>query len=128
MLEGVALGLVFSGMVAVLTFVAHHRLPYKRMLVAHGSATGIVLLVMVGESIQEMHSQAGFPHTRWVSRSRVGRVLVCIVPTVEGVSRRPWAVLLIGSYFLAEHLRVRRPSARAEREQHVQLDALVAVS
>ena len=50
--------------VAVLTFVVHRRLPYKKMLVLTGVMLGAVLLVMVGEQAQEMQ-QAG-----WLSETR----------------------------------------------------------
>jgi high-affinity iron transporter len=53
-LYGVLLGLLFSGIVAVLTFLAHRRLPYRRMLILTGVMLGAVLLVMVGEEAQEM--------------------------------------------------------------------------
>jgi high-affinity iron transporter len=48
-LHGVLLGLLMSGIVAVLTFIAHRRLPYRRMLVLTGVRLGAVLLVMVGK-------------------------------------------------------------------------------
>ena len=49
-LEGVAIGLVFTAVVGALTFVAHHRLPYKKMLILTGVLLGVVLIVMVGEN------------------------------------------------------------------------------
>ena len=48
------LGLFFTGIVAALTFVAHRKLPYRKMLVLTGVLLGLVLLVMVGEQAQEM--------------------------------------------------------------------------
>src|SRR5208282_4245045 len=48
-LAGALLGLFFSGIVAVLTFVAHRRLPYRKMLILTGTMLGVVLLIMVGE-------------------------------------------------------------------------------
>ena len=41
MLEGVTIGLLFTAAVAVLTFVANRRLPYKRMLII----TGVMLAI-----------------------------------------------------------------------------------
>src|SRR5665213_969172 len=52
--HGVVIGLIVSVIVAVLTFVAHRKLPYKRMLILTGVLLGVVLLVMVGEQAQEM--------------------------------------------------------------------------
>jgi high-affinity iron transporter len=49
---------------------------------------------------------------------------LALFPTVEGiVAQALAAALVIGSYFLAEHVRVRRPRARAEREQLVTVEA-----
>ena len=62
-LQGVILGLLFSGIVAILNFVAHRRLPYKKMLVVTGIMLGVVLLVMVGEQAQEMQVAHWIPTT-----------------------------------------------------------------
>src|SRR3954453_15478573 len=47
-LEGVALGLVGTTIVGLLTFWLHHKLPYRRMLVLTGVLIGVVLVVMTG--------------------------------------------------------------------------------
>src|SRR5579884_774034 len=60
---GVLLGLAFTSVVGVLTFVAHHRLPYRRMLVLTGVLLGAVFLVMVGEQAQEMQLAGWIPAT-----------------------------------------------------------------
>ena len=53
-MAGLACGLFFTGIVAVLAFIAHRKLPYRKMLVLTGILLGGVLLVMVGEQVQEM--------------------------------------------------------------------------
>ena len=53
-MAGLAVGLFLTGIVAVLTFIAHRKLPYRKMLVLTGILLGIVLLIMVGEQVQEM--------------------------------------------------------------------------
>src|SRR5881296_4497435 len=53
-LKGALLGMVLTGMVALLTFVLQQRLPYRKMLITTGILLGGVLLVMVGEQAQEM--------------------------------------------------------------------------
>src|SRR6266700_3773635 len=53
-LKGTLLGLVLTGIVALLTFVLQQRLPYRKMLITTGILLGVVLLVMVGEQAQEM--------------------------------------------------------------------------
>lgn len=60
---GVLLGLMFTGAVAILTFLAHRKLPYRRMLVLTGVLLGLVLLVMVGEQAQEMQLAHWLPTT-----------------------------------------------------------------
>jgi high-affinity iron transporter len=105
-LQGVLLGLVFTGIVAVLTFVAHHKLPYKRMLVLTGMLLGVVLLVMVGEQAQEMQLAHWIPTTpiSWLEPKIPDwmGMWFAVFPTVETlVAQGIAAVLVIGSYFVA---------------------------
>lgn len=110
-LEGVALGLAFTAAVGVLTFIAHHRLPYKRMLVLTGAMIALVLVVMVGESAQELQLAGWLPTTQlgitlpgWVG------TWLALFPTVETVAAQALAATaVIASYLIAEHVRVRRP-------------------
>jgi high-affinity iron transporter len=116
-LEGVALGLGLTLAVGIVTFVLQQRLPYKRMLVATGVLLGFVLLVMVGESIQELQLAGWLPtHSLGVAFPGFVGLWFAVFPTVEGIAAQlVAAALVIGSYFLAEHVRVRRPRARAEQ-------------
>ena len=66
--EGVLIGLAFTAIVGVLTFVAHHALPYKKMLIFTGVMLAFVLVVMVGENVQELQ-QAGWMSTTPVNLS-----------------------------------------------------------
>jgi high-affinity iron transporter len=113
-LEGVGLGLAFTVAVGAVTFVLQQRLPYKRMLVATGMLLGFVLLVMVGESVQELQLAGWLPtHSLGVSLPGFVGLWFAVFPTVEGVlAQAAAAALVIGSYLLAEHVRVRRPRAR----------------
>ena len=82
-LAGVAMGLVLTGIVAVLTFIAHRQLPYRKMLVFTGVMLGVVLLVMVGEQAQEMQLAHWLPTTpiAWPEHAPgVGRTVVLGVP------------------------------------------------
>src|SRR3954470_7322909 len=116
-LEGVALGLAGTAVVGVLTFVLQRRLPYKRMLIATGVMIGFVLVVMIGGTA------ATFQDLGWLPRHDLGVAipdwagrLVEIHPTVEHIAVQITAALfVIGSYFAAEHLRVRRPEKRGDR-------------
>src|SRR5215472_9607526 len=53
-LEGVVIGLLFTAAVGVLTFGLHQRLPYRRLLIITGVLLLFVLLVQVGEEVNEM--------------------------------------------------------------------------
>jgi high-affinity iron transporter len=114
-LEGVAVGLALTALVGALTFAAHTRLPYKKMLVLTGILLGFVLLVMVGESAQELQLAGWLPTTTipvnipgWLG------LWFAVFPTVETLLAQTLAAgLVIGSYFWADWVRVRRP--RRER-------------
>ena len=110
-LEGVALGLGLTVVVGVLTFVLQQRLPYKRMLVATGVLLGFVLLVMVGESIQELQLAGWLPaHSLGVTFPGFVGLWFAVFPNVEGLAAQVLAgMVVIGSYFLADYLRFRRP-------------------
>ena len=118
-LEGVILGLIFTGMVAILNFVAHRRLPYKKMLVVTGVMLGVVLLVMVGEQGQEMQLAHWLPTTpipalQWIP-GWMG-LWFSVFPTVETlVMQALAAILVIGSYFLARYQTVLLPKKRGEK-------------
>jgi high-affinity iron transporter len=105
-LGGAALGLILSGIVAILTFIGHQRLPYRKMLVLTGIMLGVVLLVMVGEQAQEMQLAHWLPTTEihgWIGKTPAWMgVWLSIFPTVETLSAQGLAALLvIGSYFAA---------------------------
>lgn len=105
-LQGTLLGLTFSGMVAVLTFVLQQRLPYRKMLITTGVLLGVVLLVMVGEQAQEMQL------AHWISTTPV-RALANLIPdwmslwfavfpTYETIIAQLFAAfLVVGSYYAA---------------------------
>ena len=116
-LEGVGIGLAGTAVVGWLTFVLQRRLPYKKMLIATGVMIGFVLVVMIGGTA------ATFQELGWLPTHSLGVALPDwmgrwfeVYPTVETVGVQFMAaVLVIGSYFLAEHLKVRRPKRRGEK-------------
>ena len=115
-LNGTAIGLILTGMVAVLTFVAHRHLPYKKMLVLTGALLAGVLIVMVGESVQELQL-AGWLSTTPLPLPLPGWIgmWLAVFPNVEGLVAQGVAGLLVfGSYFSAQYLRVWRPQRRQE--------------
>jgi high-affinity iron transporter len=106
-LYGVIVGLLFTSIVAGLTFVAHRKLPYKKMLVLTGIMLGGVLLVMVGEQAQEMQLAHWIPTTpiAWLAHVIPGwmGLWFSIFPTVETLAAQAIAgVAVIGSYFMAQ--------------------------
>jgi high-affinity iron transporter len=118
-LLGALFGLFFTGIVAVLTFIAHRKLPYRKMLIVTGVMLGFVLLVMVGEQAFEMQ-QAG-----WIRTTQIGwladkipawaGVWFSIFPTVQTlVAQAIAAVLVVGSYFAARY-----QSARLREEEEL---------
>jgi high-affinity iron transporter len=104
-LYGAVLGLIFSGLVGVLTFVAHRRLPYRKMLVLTGALLGVVLLVMVGEQAQEMQLAHWIPTTKIDLLGGIpdwAGIWFSVYPTVETlVAQFLAALVVVGSYFLA---------------------------
>ena len=103
---GVSVGLLLTGMVAVLTFLAHRKLPYRRMLVLTGILLGVVLLVMVGEQAQEMQLAHWLPTTTIPALAQripawMG-LWFSVFPTVQTlVAQAIAATVVLGSYFAA---------------------------
>jgi len=104
--EGVLIGLALTGIVAMLTFVLQYRLPYKRMLVFTGILLGAVLLVMVGESVQEM------PQANWIGATTLGSSMpdwmntwFAVFPTAQSlIAQALTAGFVIGSFYLARRV------------------------
>jgi high-affinity iron transporter len=107
-LKGALLGLLLSGMVAILTFVLQQRLPYRKMLITTGVLLGVVLLVMVGEQAQEMQL------AHWISRTEIPWLVAAlpawmgmwfaVFPTYETlIAQGLAAILVVGSYYAARH-------------------------
>jgi high-affinity iron transporter len=105
-MSGVGIGFALTLVVGALTFVAHRRLPYRRMLVLTGVMLGLVMLVMVGEQAQEMQLANWLPTTPIAGLSRfipdwMG-LWFAIFPTAETLSAQAVAgALVVGSYYLA---------------------------
>lgn len=109
-LIGAGIGLALTLVTAALTFVAHHRLPYRRMLVATGVMLGGVLIVMVGETVQQMQ-EAG-----WITATTLhlpvpawAGVWFSVYPNAEGLAAQiAAAALVLGSYWVVESVRLSR--------------------
>ncbi len=109
-LQGVALG--FAGVVGVFMLVValERKLPHKRMLVATGVLITVVLVALVGQTVQTMQAVGWLP----VSPAPVelpywSGVWLGVYPTWEGLGAQVGAALfVVGSYVVAEALRARR--------------------
>jgi len=123
-LKGALLGLLLSGMVAMLTFVLQQRLPYRKMLITTGILLGVVLLVMVGEQAQEMQL------AHWISRTEIPWLVnslpawmgmwFAVFPTYETlIAQGLAAILVVGSYYAARHF------GAAEHEITPESDAVI---
>jgi high-affinity iron transporter len=115
--EGAALGLALTFAVGAVTFLLQRKLPYKRMLIVTGVLIGFVLVVMVGQTARTMQGVG------WLPISPIGAeppywlgMWFGVYPTWETIGAQlVAAVFVIGSYFVAQELKVKRPGRRARR-------------
>jgi high-affinity iron transporter len=113
---GALLGLLCSGIVGVLTFVGHHRLPYKKMLVLTGLLLAGVLFVMIGEQAQEMQlagwiGTTTIPWLRWLPGW--AGTWFALFPTWQTLCAQVLGLLLVvGVYGLARNQAVVLPKKR----------------
>lgn len=114
-LQGVLIGLFFTSIVGILTFIAHRKLPYKKMLIATGVLLAIVLVVMVGESAQELQQ------ANWLTTTTLPLPIpawmgtwFAVFPTAESLIAQVLAfILVIGSYMAARYTQIWRPRRQA---------------
>src|SRR3954470_21830722 len=113
-LEGVAIGLAATALVGVAVFHLHRRLPYRKMLVLTGVLVGAVLVVMIGGPALT------FSELGWVPQHELPFTLpewlgswFEIYPYYETIAAQLLAAsFVIGSYYVAEDLKVTRPLKR----------------
>jgi high-affinity iron transporter len=117
-LEGVVIGLLFTAAVGVLTFGLHQRLPYRRLLIITGVLLLFVLLVQVGEEVNEMQL-AG-----WIGTTEIHGLTIpgwmgtwlSLFNNWETFAAQFVALgLVVGSYLAAQYLRVWRPRRHGRR-------------
>jgi high-affinity iron transporter len=113
-LEGVAIGLAATAVVGALTFWLHAKLPYRRMLVLTGVLVGVVLVVMIGGTALSFVDLGWLPHHQtpftvptwmgaWFEMYSIWETLI-----VQALA----AVFVVGSYYAAEYVKVKRPQRR----------------
>jgi high-affinity iron transporter len=116
-LEGVAIGLAATAVVGVAVFHLHRRLPYRRMLVLTGVLVGVVLVVMIGGTALT------FSELGWIPQHPLPFALPQwlgawfeVYAYYETIAAQLLAAgFVIGSYYLAEYLKVTRPLKHGEQ-------------
>jgi len=123
-LEGVAIGLAATAVIGVITFWLHHRLPYRRMLVLTGVLVGAVLVVMIGGTALSFADLGWIPkHSTPFDVPQWMGAWFEIYPYWETIGAQVLAAgLVVGSYYLAEELKVRRPKRRGVAPTAVKAD------
>src|SRR3954449_8503980 len=116
-LEGVAIGLACTAVVGVLTFWLHHRLPYRKMLILTGALVAVVLMVMIGGTALSFMELGWIPsHPTPFSVPDWMGTWFEIYPYWETIGAQILAgLLVVGSYVLAEHVKVHRRVRRGEQ-------------
>jgi high-affinity iron transporter len=117
-LEGVIIGLLFTAAIGVLSVALHARLPYKKLLIITGVLLALVLLVQVGEEVNEMQL-AGWISTTTISWLHIpgwmGTWLSLFNNWETFLGQFLALAIVVGSYVGAQYLRVWRPRRRGER-------------
>jgi high-affinity iron transporter len=104
----------------VLTFGLHQHLPYRRLLIITGVMLCVVLVVMVGEEVNEMQL------AHWIGTTWFGSLpgwlgtWFSVFPNVETIAAQLVAVtIVLGSYMAAQYVRVWRPRRQGQRPAQV---------
>ena len=100
---GTAFALILILITGYFTFIAHKKLPHKKMLVLTGIMLGFVLEIMVGEQINEMQLAHWIPvHTFALHIPAWAGTWFSVFNNWETViAQAIAAVFIIGSYYLA---------------------------
>jgi high-affinity iron transporter len=116
-LEGVAIGLAATALVGVAVFHLHRRLPYRKMLILTGVLVGAVLFVMIGGTALTFADLGWIPkhHLPFSLPTWLGAWFE-IYPYYETIAAQCLAAgFVIGSYYLAEYVKVTRPLRHGRR-------------
>ena len=117
-LEGVVIGCLFTAAAGVLTFALHQKLPYRKLLIITGVMLLFVLLVSVGEEVNEMELAGwiGYGPIHWMHLPGWMGTWFSLFPDWPTFLGQFIAfALVIGSYLGAQYLRVWRPRRRGQQ-------------
>ena len=111
--EGVLLGGIAVGAVAIATFKLERKLPYKKMLIVTGVLLTVVLAIMVGKTVRTMQGVGWLPITPIdVEMPYWTGIWLGVFPTVETIVAQVASLFFVlGSYWLAERMK-HRPRGR----------------
>lgn len=121
-LGGVAIGLAATAVVGWLVFGLQARLPHKKMLIATGVLIGVVLLMMVGNTVHVLQVVGWLPihPLRWLTLPYWSGMWLGLYATWEGIMIQVAAgAFVLGSYFLAEYLQKRKLAQAVARHATV---------
>ncbi len=129
-LKGVGLGLLLVGLVAVITFKLESKLPYKRMLWVTGILLGVILTILVGQTART------FQGIGWLSIHPIDVDLpywagtwLGVFPSWETmVAQTIAAAFVIGSYYAAEWVKIKKPRRDAAKRREAAAKAADAAA
>jgi len=126
---GAGIGLSATLLVGVVTFRLQRKLPFKRMLILTGVLIALVLAVMVGTTVHNLQGIGWLPTTTTSFEVSVNwSMWLGVYPTWEGIGAQLGAlVFVLGSYFAAREIQVKRPRRRALRGRSASAPDLSAV-
>src|SRR3954469_21588266 len=115
-LEGVAFGLAATAVVGALTFWLHARLPYRRMLILTGVLVGVVLVVMIGGTALSFVELGWLPRhdTPFSVPQWLGAWFEIYAVWETLAAQVLAAAFVVGSYYAAEYVKVKRPRRRGQ--------------
>ena len=112
---GAGIGLVATLIVGTVTFKLQRKLPFKRMLILTGVLIALVLAVMVGTTVHNLQGIGWVPTTPTAFAVPMAwSTWLGVFPTWEGIFAQVGSlVFVLGSYFAAREIQVKRPRRRA---------------
>jgi high-affinity iron transporter len=112
---GAGIGLGATLIVGTITFKLQRKLPFKRMLILTGVLIALVLAVMVGTTVHNLQGIGWLPTTPTAfSIPLAWSTWLGVFPTWEGLFAQVGSlVFVLGSYFAAREIQVKRPRRRA---------------
>ncbi len=112
---GAGIGLGATLIVGTVTFKLQRKLPFKRMLILTGVLIALVLAVMVGTTVHNLQGIGWLPTTPTAFAVPMAwSTWLGVFPTWEGIFAQAGSlVFVLGSYFAAREIQVKRPRRRA---------------